>query len=89
MEIIKFSAKWCSPCQSYWPIFNSVMEENPEVKSRSVDVEVEMDFAWKNRIMSIPATIILDDEWKEIFRKIWIIPKAELQEIIDKHFKNN
>ena len=88
MEIIKFSAKWCSPCQSYWPIFNSVMEENPEVKSRSVDVEVEMEFAWKHRIMSIPATIILDDEWKEIFRKIWIIPKVELQGIIDKHFKS-
>jgi len=88
MEIIKFSAKWCSPCQSYWPIFNSVMEENPEVKSRSVDVEVEMEFAWKNRIMSIPATIILDDEWKEIFRKIWIIPKVELQGIIDEHFKS-
>ena len=76
------------PCNSYWPIFNSVMEENPEIKSRSVDVEVEMEFAWKNRIMSIPATIILDDEWKEIFRKIWIIPKVELQEIIDKHFKD-
>jgi thioredoxin 2 len=88
MEIIKFSADWCSPCKTYWPIFTEVMEENPEVKSRSINVEKEMDFAWKHRIMSIPATIILDDEGKEVFRKIWVIPKKELKGIINEYFKS-
>ncbi len=85
--MIKFSAKWCNPCQAYLPIFDAVKNNNQNIEMRSVDVDVEMDFAWKNKIMSIPATIILDDEWKEIFRQIWIIQQKDLQEIIDKFFK--
>lgn len=56
MKIIKFSAKWCWPCQVYWPIFEEWAKDK-DYEIELVDIEENPERASEYRVMSIPTTI--------------------------------
>ena len=86
-KIIKFSATWCEPCKAYTPVFREAIRKLPQIDAEEIDVEEFPDKAWKYRIMSVPTTIIIWDDWKDLLRTYWPVSEEILTEEIKKHFK--
>lgn len=66
LTVVKFSASWCGPCQSYAPEFEKVAanlkevdsdEEKISVKYIATDIEATKVVAEDNSVVSIPTTI--------------------------------
>lgn len=84
MEIIKFSAKWCGPCNTYKTIFNDVISEYPDITVMEVDVDKLPDITKKYGITSIPTTVINKNN-VELDRLKGIITSKKLKAWIDKY----
>lgn len=56
--VLKFSASWCGPCQSYNRILEDLDEDFPIY---AVDVEVMPEAAQQFGVRGIPTTIYLED----------------------------
>ena len=54
MVVVKFSAKWCGPCQKFAPVFKEVAAEMPNVVFIAVDVDAAKEIADKHKIRGIP-----------------------------------
>ena len=65
MRILKFYAQWCAPCKKLAKDF-----ENENLRVESIDIEQEADMVDEYGIRSVPTTIILDENDKEIKR--WV-----------------
>ena len=64
-----YSAKWCTPCKIYKPIIQKLKNEGVNVNM--YDIEKDKEKSTEKGIMSIPVTIIYDDD-KELTRLIGI-----------------
>ena len=64
-----YSAKWCEPCKIYKPIIQKLKNEGVNVNM--YDIEKDKEKSTEKGIMSIPVTIIYDDD-KELTRLIGI-----------------
>lgn len=63
--VVKFSAKWCGPCNAYTPTFDAVAKANPEVKIDdktsiavkyyAIDIDEYQTVAFFCKIRPIPA----------------------------------
>jgi len=86
IEVLKFSANWCSPCK----ILANTLKDAMEVKS--IDVEQDQETARKYNIRSVPTLVFLRDG-KEVHRVSGSMPldkyKAILTEINDSKELNN
>ena len=82
MKIIKFGAKWCGPCWAYAPVFDKWKEWQTNIEVESIDVEEEPTLAGSLWIMSVPTTILFDDDWKDIKRHSWPMDEEELNNFI-------
>ena len=58
MKIIKFSAPWCVPCNTFKKVFDNVKKEFPNHEFVEIDVEEDEELFEKYNIRSIPHTII-------------------------------
>lgn len=79
--LVKFSTKWCGPCKTYSPIFEQFITENPNVKCLAIDCNEEPDIAHKFNVMSIPTTMIIQNN-KELVRKTGILQKEDLTKLL-------
>lgn len=84
LKVMYFSAPWCGPCRVYKPVLEEVMQGFADVEFQKVDVDDESQLAADHAIRSIPTTIMFKDG-KEIFRQVSIIPKKDLEEVINKN----
>ena len=60
LEVVNFTANWCSGCQMLKPILtmvNDIYEDDTSVSFRTVDVEAESDYAKSLNIKSIPVVL--------------------------------
>lgn len=65
IEILKFGAEWCDPCQRQIPVLESFVEERPEeITLTHVDVEEPGNTDLKRRFepSALPTTVVLVDE---------------------------
>lgn len=69
-ELIRFTAEWCGPCRQYAPIFEQFVEEN-DVNARVVDVDKQPELAKAMGITSLPTTVLMDTETKEVVNTIY------------------
>ena len=60
-----FTASWCGPCKAFKPIIKELIEEGQPIEI--LDIDEYPDLATYFKILSVPTTIILDDD-KEIER---------------------
>lgn len=84
MEIIKFSAKWCGPCDTYKVIFDDVISEYSDITVKEIDVDELPDIVKKYSITSIPTTVINKNN-VELDRLKGIITGEKLKACIDKY----
>lgn len=69
MRAIRFTAKWCGPCQRLAPIVDALMrEKGVEVKVVDVDEDQAMAHQWA--VTSLPTVVVLDDGGVEIERAV-------------------
>ena len=87
-DVIKFYADWCGPCKTYTPFFNEVKEEFKE-DYNFVEVDVDNDvtgIAANFKIMSIPATVVVNEEGA-YNKKVGLMNPSELKKFIKQDVK--
>jgi len=85
LVVIDFYAEWCMPCVMMGPIFESLAEENNDVKFAKINIEEANEIAQENEVSSIPCFIFFKDG-KEVHRIVGSTSEDELNEKI-KEFK--
>lgn len=82
--IIDFYADWCGPCKMVAPILEELSEERKDVIIYKVDTEVEQELSMVFQIRSIPSILFIPVEGQPMMQA-GALPKAALEEIIDKN----
>ena len=75
-----FTASWCGPCKAFKPIIEELIEEGQPIEI--LDVDEYSDLATDFKILSVPTTIILDDD-QVIERFVGAKTKQSLQKRLD------
>ena len=83
-RVLKFSAGWCAPCKAYAKTFHEVSEDErfKGVSFEEIDIDENDELVEKYRIMSVPTTIVLDDNDSFICMKTGNLPKSILEEML-------
>ena len=55
-----FTASWCGPCKAFKPIIEELIEEGQPIEI--LDVDEYQELAAYFNILSVPTTIILEDD---------------------------
>lgn len=82
ISLIDFKADWCGPCKAMSPILEEISIEYPNVKIGKLDVDDNSETSNKFGIRSIP-TIILYKDGEMIEKKVGILSKDDLRELIN------
>lgn len=80
--VIDFYADWCGPCKMLAPVVEEVAKENTNTKFVKINVDEAQDLAIEYNIMSIPTLIVMKNG-KEINRKVGLVSKSEIMQIIN------
>lgn len=79
--LVDFYADWCGPCKMLSPIVEAVAKETENIKFVKINVDEAQELAMQYNIMSIP-TLVLIKDGQEINRKVGLIDKSELLDLI-------
>ena len=85
MEIIVFTADWCSPCKKLKPILDN-LESKMNLRVFRMDVEKEDEAVENYTIRNIPTIVIVKDG-KEVDRISGLIPSDVLEAKFKLHNK--
>lgn len=83
INVIRFTASWCSPCRALAPILTEVQNEmtTPGVSFKVVDVDGDRISANQYNIRSVP-TVIIEKNGAVIQQLVGVKSKAEYQTAI-------
>lgn len=79
MKAIKFGAPWCGPCRMQDKILDELISEGYDIEK--VDIDEHEELAEKYDVMTVPTTIIFDEE-HEVKRFIGLTQKDKLIEAL-------
>ncbi|MFQ6404118.1 thioredoxin family protein [Methylophilus sp. 'Pure River'] len=57
--VLLFTAKWCAPCQTFYPTFAAVATQVPQVLFATVDIDVATDLAGNFQVAQVPALMVI------------------------------
>lgn len=80
VEVIKFSAAWCKPCEF---LANELKDIELEIRNVDVDTEEGQQLSKKYKVRSIPLILFVDENGEEIHRHSGMISKKALTDIVD------
>jgi len=84
--LVDFFAEWCGPCKTMAPILKEVKDTiGDAVTIIKLDVDKNPQVASAYQIQSIP-TLILFKEGNIMWRKMGIVSKSNLIQLIQQHF---
>ena len=70
-NVIIVSAEWCAPCRPLQPSLAQLIEKHKgKINFVNVDVDNDDDIADTYKIQSIPALLSIDNDLKELNRKV-------------------
>jgi len=79
MKLLKFYAEWCGPCKMQSMIIKGA-EDKITVPIEDVDIDQNVFMSTQFNVRSVPTMILVDDQEKEIKRKVGVMKEAELIE---------
>lgn len=77
MKVLKFEASWCGPCKALTKVINEAQSKiTTEIEVCDIDAMPEL--ATQYGVRGVPTMIMLDDEGKEVKRKVGAMREQEL-----------
>ena len=90
INVIRFTASWCSPCRALAPIMDEVkneMQSNTEIRFSVIDIDADRTSASNYSIRSVP-TVIIENNGVVVQQIIGVKSKSEyINAIINSTFK--
>lgn len=83
INVIRFTASWCSPCKALAPILAEVQNEvkSPGVSFKVIDVDTDRISANQYNVRSVP-TVVIEKNGVIIQQLVGVKSKAEYQTAI-------
>lgn len=79
-EVLYFSAEWCGPCKSFYPIVSQVCG-NTGMNLRRIDVELDLASREVYNITAVPTVIVLKNG-NPVYRKTGVVSKAAFEQTL-------
>jgi thioredoxin 1 len=80
MKVLKFYADYCAPCKA---VGHYLKKANLPIEIVEVDAEDNDDMVREYGIRSVPVTVLLDDDGREIRRWTGVFDVDELKRMIN------
>jgi len=88
LKLIKFGAKWCSPCKILDPRLEKLKQEFSDVvEFQSIDVDEDIKTTADFNIKAVPTVILLKDE-QEVFKVVGAVNLEQLRKNLTKVINN-
>ena len=85
LQIIKFEADWCGPCQQMKPIFKKISGKyGSEVAFQSVNVDSQASLADRFNVEGLPTVVAVKDG-REVGRHVGFMSTWKLNSFVRKH----
>ena len=79
MKLLKFYAEWCGPCKMQSMVIKGAGDKIT-IPVEDVDIDSNVFMATNFGIRSVPTMVLVDDQEKEIKRKVGTMTESELLE---------
>jgi len=80
MKILRFTAAWCAPCK----VLASNLEiANIDLPIEVIDADVHQELCLEFGIKGVPTLVLMNDEDKEISRKVGLMTSQQIKEWLD------
>ena len=91
INVIRFTASWCSPCRALAPIMDEVkahVQDESQIRFSVIDVDADRNAATQYNVRSVP-TVIIENNGVAVQQIIGVKSKEEYINAISKAtFKN-
>jgi thioredoxin 1 len=81
MKVLKFYAEWCGPCKALSQVIKNAGDK-VTVKIEDVDIDNNIMLAQEFKVRGVPVLVLVDDQEKEIKRKVGMMNEAQLLEFL-------
>lgn len=81
MKVLKFEASWCGPCK----MLSKTIAESQEkisIPIEVIDIDETPDLAMQYGVRGVPTLIVVDEEGKEIRRKVGMQRESDLLQFL-------
>lgn len=80
--LVDFWAPWCGPCKMVGPIIEALAEKMENIKFCKIDIDQNVEWASKLKVMSIPTMVIYKDG-EVMASQIGALPEEDLRRFIE------
>jgi len=80
--VVHFSAPWCGPCARVRQVVSEVCDGLGNVAHVEVDLDSNPVLAQRFSVLSLPTTLIFDDEGRQRYRAAGVPSAADLRSVL-------
>lgn len=85
LQILKFEADWCGPCQQMKPVFDKFAKKNSDIATfKSINVDDQPSIADSYNVRGLPTVVAVKDG-KVVGRKMGYMNAFALKSFVNKH----
>lgn len=77
MQVLYFSADWCSPCKVFKPVVEQVSQEMG-ISVNYINVDYDASLTQIHAITSVPTIAIISDNGETLYRKSGVMSRDQV-----------